>query len=61
MMLTRTVDHGADGRHLGLAHRRRRLDIDNDRVFQIDQIVGCIGEEGQPLVGTGPARGRIGR
>jgi hypothetical protein len=37
------------------------LDVDDDRVVQIDQIVGAVGEEGPVTVGSGkPCRG-IGR
>ena len=41
--------------------RRRRLDIDNDRVLDIDQIVVRIGKERYPAVRRGPPRRRIGR
>src|SRR3546814_6299957 len=30
-------------------------------MLQVDQIVGAVGEEGEPAIGAGPARGRIGR
>ena len=57
----RALDHPLGRRHLGLADRRRRLDIDDDRVVDIDQVVGRIGKERRAPVGRGPARGRIGR
>src|SRR6059058_721878 len=46
----RPLDHALGCRHLGLTDRRRRLDIDNDRVLDIDQIVVRIGEEGRSAV-----------
>ena len=35
---------------LGLADRGGRLDIDDDRVVEVDQVVGRVGEEGRPAV-----------
>jgi hypothetical protein len=37
------------------------FDVENDRIFSVDQIVSSIGEEGVPLVGAGPLRRRIRR
>jgi hypothetical protein len=44
-----------------LTDRRRRLDIDDDRVADVDQIVVRIGEERRSAVRRGPPRCRIGR
>jgi hypothetical protein len=57
----RTFDHAPCGKDLGLPDRRGRFNIDDDRVLDIDQIVGGIGEEGLPAMGSSPARRRIGR
>ena len=43
------------------AGRECRFDIDNDRVVDIDQIVGGIGKEGLSAMGSGPSRCRISR
>ncbi len=61
MPLPDPLDHGAGCGQLGRPHGGGRLDIDDDGVLQVDQVVGGIGEEGRPLVGGGPARGRIHR
>ena len=42
-----------------MADRRRRLDIDDDRVIDIDQVIGRIGEERWSAVRRGPSRRRI--
>jgi hypothetical protein len=57
----RALDHALCRQHLGLTDRRRRFDIDNDRVVGIDQVVGRIGKERWPAVRRGPARRWIGR
>ena len=44
----------------GLADRRCRLDINNDRVLGIDEVVGRIGEEGRSAVRGCPPCCRIG-
>ena len=44
---------------LRLPDRGGGLDIDDDRVVDIDQIVGRIGEEGLPAMRACPARGRV--
>jgi len=44
-----------------LTDRRRRLDIDDDRVADVDRIVVRIGEERRSAVRRGPPRCRIGR
>ena len=55
------IDHRLGRRHLIIGARRRRLDIDNDRVLDIDKIVETIPEL-NPLVGFRGPRGRwIGR
>ena len=56
--LLRAVDHPLLRRHLGLADRGGRLDIDDDGALQVDQVVRALGEEGEPAVRPGPARGR---
>jgi hypothetical protein len=53
--LLRTVDHALLRRHLGLADRGGRLDVDDDGVLQVDQVVGAVGEEGEPAVRARPA------
>lgn len=47
------------GEDLGLADSRGRLDIDDDRMFEVDQVVGAVGEEGSLVRRGGEARGRI--
>src|SRR5271163_2852838 len=54
--LLRTVDHPLLRCHLGLANRGGRLNIDDDRVLQVDQVIGAVGEEGEPAIRTCPAR-----
>jgi len=44
-----------------LADRGGRFDIDNDRVVDIDQIVGGVGKEGLSAMGSGPTGRRIDR
>jgi hypothetical protein len=39
---------------------RGRLDIDDDRVLDVDQVVRRIGEEGLAAVRSRPARRRVG-
>jgi hypothetical protein len=57
----RALDHALCRQHLGLTDRRRCFEIDNDRVIDIDQVVGRIGKERWPAVRRGPPRRRIGR
>ena len=38
-----------------------RFDVDEDRVADIDQIIGGISGEDLPAMGSGPSRCRIGR
>jgi hypothetical protein len=47
--------------HLGLTDRGRRFNIDDDRVVDIDQIVGRVGEEGRTTAPCSPPRCRISR
>jgi hypothetical protein len=54
-----TLDHRACRTDLGLPDSTCRLDIDDDRSFEVDQVIVGIGEEGMPLVSAGPLRGRI--
>ena len=58
--LLRPLDHPLLRRHLGLADRGGRFHIDDDGVLQVDQVVGAIGEEGEPAVCSRPTRGRVG-
>src|SRR5438046_2723521 len=51
--------HGACRTDLGLPDRSRRLDIDDDRRLQVDQVVVGVGKERMPFVSAGPLRGRI--
>src|SRR3979490_1576768 len=46
--LHRAFDHTFCGQNLGLPDRGRRFDINDDRVVDIDQVVGGIGEERLP-------------
>lgn len=56
----RTVDHRLRGRDLCLAHRRRRLDIHNDGMLQIDEIVVGVGITGDRVGRSGVTGRRIG-
>jgi hypothetical protein len=49
------------GQNLSLADRGGRFDIDNDRVVDINQIIGGVSKEGLSAMGSGPAGRRIGR
>jgi len=42
-----------------LADRGRRFDINDDRVIEIDKVVGRVGEEGEASIRGAPAGGRI--
>ncbi len=59
--LHRPLDHGLRRRHLGVADGGGGLDIDDDRIVDVDEIVGGVGEEGLAAMGAGPSCGRIGR
>ena len=59
--LHRPFHHSFGSQHFGLSDRRGGLDIDDDRVLDIDQVIGRIAEEGLPAVRSGPARRWIGR
>ena len=48
----RPLDHALALRHLGLADGGGRLDIDDDGVFEVDQVVGRVGEEGVARLGA---------
>ena len=48
-------------RDFGLSDGRGRLDIQDDGAFQIDQVVGAVGKEGEAAICSGPARGRVSR
>lgn len=54
-MLAHPVEHAMLCCDLGLSDGRCRLDIHDDGVLQIDQIVGAVGKEGEPAIGSGPA------
>jgi len=56
----RALDHAFGGQNFSLPDRCGCLDVDNDRVLKVDQIIGRVGKEGLPAMGTGPARRRIG-
>src|ERR1700759_4538458 len=59
--LHRAFDHALRSQNLGLPDRSGRFDIDDDRVVDIDQIVGRVSEEGLSPMGSGPTGRRIGR
>src|ERR1700733_3800802 len=59
--LHRSFDHTLCRQDLGLADRGGRFDIDNNRVVDIDQIVGGVSKKGLSAMGSGPACRRIGR
>lgn len=48
-------------RHVRLPNRRSRLNIDDDRVLDVDQVVRGVGEEGLATVSPRPARRQVGR
>src|SRR5258708_38373036 len=53
------LNHCACRTDLGLPDSSRRLDIDDDRRLQVDQVVVGVGKEGMPFVSASPLRGRI--
>jgi hypothetical protein len=57
----RAVDHRLRGRDLCLAHRRRRLDIHDYRMLQIDEVIVGVGISGDGVGRSGVAGRRIGR
>lgn len=61
MALGRPLDHPFGRGYLGLPHRRARLDIDDHRIVDVDQVIGGVAEIGTPAVGLGLARRRIDR
>ncbi len=58
--ISSTLDHGAGSANLGLADRTCRLNIENDRSLQIDQIIVRISEERVPFVSASPLSRGIG-
>lgn len=56
----RALDHALGGQHFRLADRRGRLDIDDDRVLNVDQVVRRIRKVSLSAVRSRPARRRIG-
>jgi hypothetical protein len=59
-MLTGAVEQCCPCRtDLGLPDSSRRLDIDEDRGLQVDQVVVGVGKEGMPFASAGPLCGRI--
>src|SRR6201993_4330112 len=50
-----SLDHALGGENLRLPDRRCRLNIDNDRILNIDQIVRGVSEERLSAMGAGPA------
>jgi hypothetical protein len=53
------LNHCACRTDLGPPDSSCRLDIDDDRCLQIDQVVVGVGKEGMPFVSAGPLCGRI--
>ena len=60
-LLSGALYHTLGGCHFSLANGGCRLDVDDDRVVEIDHIVGGIGKEGRAPLGGGPTSCRIGR
>src|SRR5262249_50241394 len=56
----RAFNHAFGSQHLCLPDCRGRLDIDDDRVLDVDQVVRRVGEEGLATVRPCPARRWIG-
>ncbi len=56
----RALNHAFGGQHLRLPDCRRRLDIDDDRVLDVDQVVRRVGEEGLATMRPRPACRRVG-
>jgi hypothetical protein len=54
--LHRPFDHGLGCEDLCLPDGGGRLDINDNRIVDIDQIIGRVGKEGLPAVGAGPTR-----
>src|ERR1700693_5661770 len=52
----RSVEHGLGRTNLGWPADACRLDIDDDRRLEVDQIVVGVGKEGVPLVSARPLR-----
>ena len=59
--LLRPIDHRSLRRHLGGANGGGGFNINNYGVFQIDEIIGAVSEEGLSAMSACPARCRIGR
>ena len=57
----RPFDHSSLRGHFGLAHRRRRFDIDDYRVIEVNQIVRAVGIKRRLACSRGPARRRVGK
>jgi len=55
------LDHPFGGGHLGLAHRRARLDIHDHRIVDVDQVIGGVAEVGAVTVRLSIAGRRIDR
>ena len=53
------LDHALGGENFCLPDRCGRFNVDNDRILNIDQIVGRVSKESLSAMGTGPARGWI--
>ena len=54
------VNHSSLCCHFGLPNRRCRLDIDDHRMIEVDQIIGAVGVKGPLTRGRRPARSWIG-
>ena len=53
------IEHGSGSADLGPPARTGRLDIDDDRRLEIDQVVVSVGEKGVPLMRSRPLGGRV--
>ena len=60
-LFSRAVEHRLGRGDFGLTNGRRRLDVHDHRVLEIDKVVVGIGITGERVGRSGIASGRIGR
>jgi hypothetical protein len=56
-----SLDHALGSENFRLPDRRGRLDIDNDRILNVDQVVRGVSKERLSAMGASPAGCQIGR